>query len=161
MDIQKERACCFTGHRQIPESERDALSLLLRKYIRAAAERGYTDFICGGALGFDTMAAVTVINLKREYEDIRLFIAVPHAGQSDKWSFSAQALYNDILKKADGYTVLSDKYTPYCMSVRNRFMVDNASLCFAYLTTEGGGTFGTVKYAERMGVRVVNLARYL
>ena len=160
MDICKNRACCFTGHRQIPEAERERLSFLLEKYIRAAAERGYTDFICGGALGFDTMAAVTVINLKREY-DIHLFLAIPHAGQSDKWSFSSRALYNDIIKKADGYTVLSDTYTPFCMSARNRFMVDNSSLCFAYLTKDSGGTFGTAKYAEKAGVKVVNLARYL
>lgn len=44
------------------------------------------------------------------------------------------------------------------MFKRNRHLVDNSSICIAYLTEETGGTAYTVKYANQKGVRVINIA---
>ena len=35
-----------------------------------------------------------------------------------------------------------------CMHARNRYMIDNSSLCIAYMTRQSGGTAYTVKYAQ-------------
>ena len=49
--------------------------------------RGYRHFITGGAIGFDTVAAVCVINARdTKYPDITLTLAVPCPDQTLKWS---------------------------------------------------------------------------
>ena len=158
-EINKEKACCFTGHRDIPFDKRARVCERLGIRIRALIKRGYTDYICGGALGFDTLAAATIVNIKREHPEIRLFIAVPHPDQSKFWSFSDRALYSEILKKADRVFILSDKYTPYCMAKRNKFMVDSSSVCISYLEKASGGTFQTVRYAESKNLNMLNIAK--
>ena len=44
------------------------------------------------------------------------------------------------------------------MQVRNKHLVDNSSVCIAYLTQNGGGTFFTVNYARYKGLKIYNLA---
>ena len=45
------------------------------------------------------------------------------------------------------------------MIKRNRYLVDNSSLCICYLTRQTGGTAYTVRYAESKGVTVLNLSK--
>ena len=57
----KLQTCCFTGHRKIPTGQYDDLRLRLDAAIEMMIGRGYRFFGVGGALGFDTMAALSVI----------------------------------------------------------------------------------------------------
>ncbi len=45
-----------------------------------------------------------------------------------------------------------------CMHARNRYMIDNSSLCIAYMTRQSGGTAYTVKYAQENGKKICNIA---
>ena len=49
----KEKTACFTGHRDIPQSELKQISKALKKAICEAYENGYRCFASGGAVGFD------------------------------------------------------------------------------------------------------------
>ena len=63
---QRQNCCCLTGHRSLP-SDPDRLAELrqnLRRLICDLAQQGITTFYTGGALGFDTMAAMMVLELK-------------------------------------------------------------------------------------------------
>lgn len=142
----EQKTCCFTGHRIIPHSEVLKINESLEKICESLINRGYSQFICGGALGFDTLAALCVLRLREKY-DIKLIIAVPCRNQSEKWNKTDRELYEKILKLADEVTVLSEEYTPFCMQNRNRFMVEHSSACVAYLTRTVGGTAKTVNYA--------------
>ena len=44
------------------------------------------------------------------------------------------------------------------MQKRDRYLVDDSSVCLAYLTRATGGTAYTVNYARRRGLRIVNIA---
>ena len=55
------RSVCFTGHRQIPASQGRPVVQALRREIGRATGAGFTRFYAGGALGFDTLAALTVL----------------------------------------------------------------------------------------------------
>lgn len=66
------KTCCFTGHRIIKITPE--LVQRLREAIIAVIGQGVTEFYDGGAIGFDMLAAETVIELKSEYPDIRLHI---------------------------------------------------------------------------------------
>ncbi|MBQ8200834.1 MAG: DUF1273 family protein [Clostridia bacterium] len=149
---------CFTGHRHISLSDEEALLSRLDALLEALYRRGFRDFICGGAIGFDTLAAEAVIRLREKNPDARLILALPCASQSEHWSPADCNRYERILYLADQTHVLSPHYYSGCMQVRNRFMVDRSMLCVCYLIHMRGGTMSTVSYALQQERTIVNLA---
>lgn len=158
MKEENGRACCFSGHRDLSEAECETLPLRLEGEIRRAAERGYRDFLVGGARGFDTLAAEAVVRLRDEGLPIRLFLLLPCRGQADGWSAEERARYQRLLREADGTEWISERYFRGCMQKRDRALVDRSDLCLAYLRKKTGGTAYTVGYAERRGISVLRLA---
>ena len=84
----------FTGYRpeKLPfiESSDDEEYLrfrrTLRNVIRRLCECGYTEFVSGMALGFDTWVAEDVLSLKADFPAIKLLCAIPFPEQAAKWS---------------------------------------------------------------------------
>ena len=149
---------CFTGHREIPSNEISTVSERLKSVLVDCIANGYRRFFAGGALGFDTLAAQTVLKLKREYPDIELHLALPYPDQAKSRSEAEVAEYGRIKSEADSVVYVSDHYFRGCMQKRNRYLVDQSSLCICYLTSQTGGTAYTVSYAERKTVRIINVA---
>lgn len=149
---------CFTGHRNIPPEYRDFIQGQLYTEVTGLIGQGYQYFVAGGALGFDTMAAQTVLLLKREHPQIRLILALPCLNQTRGWPAKEIALYQSILEQADKAIFTSQEYTRGCMFKRNRYLVDHSNVCICYQTENRGGTAYTVQYALSQGIRVINLA---
>ena len=149
--------CCFTGHRVIPEHERAALAARLRETLCELIARGVRHFAAGGALGFDTLAAQTVLQLKAEYPDITLILVLPCRNQTAGWSAANTAVYENILLQADKVVWLAPQYYNGCMQARNRRLVEHADVCVAYLKSSRGGTAHTVSLARQKGIPVINL----
>lgn len=82
----KENTCCFTGHRTISPYDYEKLKISLQKTIIELVNNDVTKFLCGGALGFDTIAAETVINLRSIYPKIRLIMVYPCKNQFAYWT---------------------------------------------------------------------------
>ena len=59
----RENTCCFTGHRSLGS---DFSKEKLSEAIGSLVERGVTVFIVGGALGFDTEAAIEVLRQRKK-----------------------------------------------------------------------------------------------
>lgn len=156
----KERTCCFTGHRELP-ADTSKIEVLLEEQIRHLMDRGITDFCAGGALGFDTLAALTVLKLKREYKTLRLILVLPCPEQAQKWSAKDKAVYEDIKLRADEVIYSSDAYYKGCMQKRNRDMVDRSCCCICYMTKRKGGTRLTTDYCAQKGVHIINIASAL
>ena len=154
----EEKICAFSGHRIIPVAERPVLCEQLKQLIRAMyLKKGIRTFMAGGALGFDMLAEMMVMNVRNEFPDIRLILAVPCADQDAKWRERDRLLYREILENVDRVDVLHERYCNGCMQERNRYMVDRAAVLVAYLTHPSGGTAYTVRYAQSKGVPVINL----
>ena len=130
----------------------------LEKAVIEAIEQGYRYFGCGGALGFDTLAAQTVLRLREIYPEIRLILVLPCRDQTRGWKQADVAEYDRIMKAADKVTYTSEQYYSGCMHKRNRHLVDNSSLCICYLTEQSGGTAYTVNYARSQGLKIINVA---
>ena len=64
MDYMRKHTCCFSGHRRIANGDLFIVKQKLMEAITSAIEDGYIYFGAGGALGFDTLAAQTVLELK-------------------------------------------------------------------------------------------------
>jgi len=152
----KTKTCCFTGHRIILDN-RAELNQKLKEAIITLVAKGVIYYGCGGAIGFDTLAALAVLELKKEYPNIRLIMVLPCRGQELKWSEADKRRYYDILKQADKVRYVSEHYYEGCMHKRNRHLVNGSDYCIAYLKRKSGGTWYTVHYARGKGVRVVLL----
>ncbi|MBR1432760.1 SLOG family protein [Ruminococcus sp.] len=151
------KTCCFTGHRIIKITPE--LVQMLKDTIIKLIERGVTDFYNGGAIGFDMLAAETVIALKAEYSDIKLHMLLPcpPEEQVKGWNKAKIARYNKILQTANSITVLAEHYTKECMKLRNERLVELADCCVCYCTNPRSGTGQTLRMAREKGIDVINL----
>lgn len=163
----RENCCCFTGHRPDALPERgdetrpgmQMLGNLLESAVTRARDEGFTCFFAGGARGFDTLAAEAVLRIGENDPDVILCLALPGADQPDDWPEADRARYEAILAAA-GTRVwyAAETCSPFSMRRRNRYLVDHATRCIAYLRRMRGGTLYTVNYALDCGVSVENLA---
>ena len=137
---------------------REALVLALDKKICSLIEKGVTNFITGGALGFDTLAAETVLKLRdTRFPNITLSLALPCIEQTKGWNLHQKERYDEILKKANNIHYISKEYTPDCMMKRNMYMVDNSNYCIFYLLNTRSGTYKTVSYAMEQNLEIINI----
>ncbi len=151
--MEKNTTCFFTGHRDIPRGDYDKIYNETVELIKRLAKDGYTDFICGGAVGFDTLAANAVLSLRDEC-NIKLHLFLPCADQAKFFSSEQKREYERIKEQCDSVNILYDKYFRGCMHARNRKMADLSSTCIAFLQTESGGTAYTVAYAKKLGIDI-------
>lgn len=154
----KNITCCFTGHRHIPLSKRKAVVQRLKTELSALINNGYQFFGAGGALGFDTIAAQTVLDLKEKYSHIKLILVLPCPNQTMGWKEKDIEIYEKIKQQADKVVYTSKECRKGCMHKRNRHLVDNSSVCICYLTEDTGGTAYTVKYAKSKNLTIINIA---
>ena len=75
--MEKEKCCCFTGHRKITEEQIPHICAEVDRIIIELVEKGVTVFYCGGAEGFDTLAAEAVLRAREKNPQIRLYLALP------------------------------------------------------------------------------------
>ena len=154
----REITCCFTGHRDLPLNCREALAAKLHETITELIQRRVQFYRAGGALGFDTLAAQTVLKLRKEYPSIKLVLMLPCLTQTRGWSVEDVREYEKIKGMADEVIYTSQEYTRGCMFRRNRCLVDNSRICVCYFTEDKGGTAYTVNYAKKQGLEIINLA---
>ena len=130
----KSITCCFSGHRKIPKDNYAFIQSNLRTAVVNNIENCYRVFEAGGDLGFDTIAAQTVLELKETYPQIRLILVLPCVTQTKSWLKDDIDEYNRIKELADEVVYTSKEYSKGCMHKRNRYLVDHSTLCISYLT---------------------------
>lgn len=157
-------SCAFTGHRpqKYPWGYDEGapgcvkLKRVLAVQIAALTDTGITDFLSGMAQGADTWAALSVLALRNKNPALKLHCVLPCEGQADKWTASARELYQSVLSCADSVVYISREYHDGCMLERNRYLVDHAGTLLAVYNGERrGGTAATVRYARKMGRRLL------
>ena len=133
------RSICFTGHRHIVRAELPALLKELRRVLETAIPQGFVDFYAGGALGWDTYCAQTVLDLREEYPCIALHLVLPcsRGEQTARWTEAQKAAYDCIFREAD-----SCEFICYCSDPAGR-----------------SGTAQTVRMAKQKGIPVINLVK--
>ena len=161
-----DSCCAFTGHRphKLPwryneaDSRCLALKAALSEQITRLVDAGVTDFYSGGADGVDCWASLIVLELKKKNPALKLHLILLHEGQADRWNDSAQERYHSILEKADSVRYVSHEYYDGCMLDRNHRLVEAAGVLLAVYNGERrGGTAATIRYARKLGRRIIIL----
>ena len=153
--------CCFTGHRSLDPARLSQISELLDCVLDGLIREGVTVFRTGGAMGFDTLAALKILDRKEKDPRLSLELCLPCRDQTRGWQDLHREYYESILKRADRVRYVGEAYTQTCMMERNRMLVDGSRFCVAFCQSEVGGSAYTVRYAEKKGLRIINLARML
>ena len=153
----KIEAVCFTGHRFIQKQNALLLATNLKKAISRCILQGAYRFRTGGAVGFDTVAALKVLELRETYPHIRLELILPCRNQTDRWDDTAVRTYQYILERADEHRFLFDTYFEGCMLERDRCLVEGSDVCVAFCNRSRGGTAYTMTQALRSGLEVINI----
>ena len=153
-----------TGHRpeklygyNINQESYYKLSLKMRSFILT---HDYDHFISGMALGLDTIYALTVLRLKKDFPEKNYILecAIPCLNHSIKWNTGDQYRYKNILEDSDIVTYVSEEpYNNYCMQKRNEYMVDHSLAVIALWDGSRGGTKNCIDYANKKGVEVFNI----
>ncbi len=162
----KRYSCSFTGHRILSAEERKSLLPSLKSTVLYLISLGVKEFHCGGALGFDTLAASVVFDISREHPEIKLILELPYTNQSAKWNENDKRIYEFLKSKANETNIHSDnpknkEQAVKALLSRNRIMIDKSHYCVCFLRnneSKKGGTVYTVNYAKLHDVQLINLA---
>ncbi len=158
--------CAFTGYRpeKLPwgTDESDTrcrlLAARMRHVIALLTEHGYDTFLCGMARGCDQLFFDAAAEVRRT-APLTLVAALPCRNQQARWTPAEQARYTAALAQADRVVVLSERYYPGCMQMRNRWLVDHADALLCVWDGQPGGTASTLEYARQKGVPHWNFYR--
>lgn len=163
----KNFKCCFTGYRpsKMPfcldkntKEYKDFENKIIEAVLSLCKENCF-EFYTGMAMGFDIIAAETVLLFKECYKDIniKLVAVIPFENQASSYSKDWLERYRNILLKCDEKIVLSDSYYKGSYQRRNEYMVDNCDYVLTYFDGQSGGTKNTINYALKKGRFVLNI----
>ena len=145
-------SCFFIGHRET--------DLALLPEIKAAAERliqqqQVSDFYVGMYGNFDRLSGEAVIQLKRNYPGVRLFLVLPYH-PTDR-SIEAPPGYDGTFYP-EGMEAVSRRYA---IVKANRKMIDTCDWLVAYVTHTISNAHNLLEYAMRQQkkglIQVINL----
>lgn len=141
----------FTGHR--PNRIPDNAHGWVRAKLRAAIDRFTPDQVLSGmAQGTDLWAAQAAVDA-----GVPLVCYLPCWDQSARWPLRARSQHAQLLAAAHRAVVVYDgPCSAGAYHARNRRLVDESTgpLVAVWDGAEEGGTWATVRYAQRRGRRV-------
>ena len=155
----RQRTCCFTGHRVIPEKDLPGILKRTEQAVRQLIERGVVFFGVGGAIGYDTEAAKLLFRLRAtDYPQIKVILVYPFEGFTSRWSDEQRAEYARLLPQYDKAVCVAQSASRESYLKRDRHLVDGSAYCIAYCTRDSGGTAYTLRYARQEGLKIYNVA---
>jgi Protein of unknown function (DUF1273). len=156
--------CFFSGHRELPDENLEAIYNLTRKQITEAIEKyDIKDFYAGGAVGYDMIASILVLSVKYNlYNHINLNLILPTPDYGSRyWKTPREReYYRIILKSVNRIETISPHPYTGINFVRNKRLIEcgcDLGIVYAEPDHKSGGTQSTINLAVREGVRVVNI----
>ena len=138
-------ACIFFGHR-------DCYSLdfsVLKRTIEELIAEGEDTFYVGHQGHFDSMVLACLKEIKEVYEHITYTVVLAYLpkGDSEYDLYQGCSIYPEIEKGPKRFAI----------ERRNKWMIDKATHCIAFINRTYGGAYKFAKRAKRKGLKVTNL----
>lgn len=159
--------CAITGHRpqrfKFKYNEHYKLCVKIKKALATEIKNLYAQgvytFWVGGSMGVDTWAAEIILELKKqkEFEGIRLCVALPFPGFKERFDAKQQTRMRDILLACDEQVATSEQESENAYRIRNKYMVEQADCLLAVYDNDRSarsGTGMTVHYALEKRISV-------
>ena len=151
--LNPNRCCSVSGHRVVDKLL--DISNLKEGFLKII-DNGYNTFLIGMALGFDTLCFKILSEIKKG-KDIKIIACIPCINQDLHFTLKQKKEYEEMLLSADEMVFVSQEYDDNCMQKRNEYLVDNSSLLVAYIRRNYGGTFNTIRYAEKKNITIIKV----
>ena len=146
----------FIRHRYIDNMFRiDArLEDIIRDLIQ---EHEYVEFLVGRDGEFDQIVSSTVLRVKRQVgnKNSALVWVMPYPRAEYENNAESFDNYYDEIEVCEES---SRAHFKGAIQIRNRNMVDRASLLICYVEHESGGAYQTLQYAKKQEKKIINLA---
>ena len=140
----KEKTCCFFGHREVIHNIRDKLTSIIENLI---TEDNVTEFYVGHQGQFDSMVYSVLKELKVKYHQIRYTVVLAYMPDEH-----IKELYGEDTLFPDGLESVPKKYA---ISKRNDWMIQQSgyAVCYVYSITGGAANFN--EKAEKKGLKII------
>jgi len=149
------KACCFTGHRELPAGEAERLEREIRPLVLELYGAGYREFRVGGALGFDMRMAELLIDLRdTAAPELQVVSVLPYPRWRERWPGAERIREDRIMEKSDRVVFVRPENCKGVYITRNIALVEGSSFCIAYCNRLSGGTAFTLRYALKKGLEV-------
>lgn len=143
------KACCVTGHRDIPAGQIGHIKKSLEQEVDRAISDGFTCFISGFADGVDLLFAEIVAEKITKNLALKLIAAIPYQKRLDTLRKAERT--KALIDLCAEIYIAADDYRPSVYAKRNRYMVEHSDRVIAvYDGREKGGTVGTIRLAHTM-----------
>ena len=136
----------------------------LENRFRTLIEEGLEWVIVSGQLGVETWAAEVVLELKKEFPELKYALLTPFLEQEKKWNETKQEKYREIQEKADFYRSLTSKpyEAPWQFIEKNKFFMRNSDGILIVYDEETDGSPKFIKkeaerYAEKTEYQVMTI----
>ena len=147
--------CVFAGHREVfQEGINNKVEEEINRLLHTDKE---FVFLTGGMGNFDDMCSAAVRRAKCRHPDLNITLTLVMPYMSNKLNTDEayyKSMYDEIVIPEES----ANAYYKAAIKKRNRWMVDKADFLIAYVHREFGGAYETVKYAQKQGKPVINLA---
>ena len=146
----------FFGHRYIERSSKieSHLDTLLHELI---TQKEYVEFLIGRDGEFDLLASAAVRIAVREYGcgNTHFTLVLPYMKAEYR---DNEKEYLDYYDEVEVCAESEAAHPKSAIQIRNRNMVDRSDLVVCCIQHHSGGAYQTIKYAEKQGKRIINLA---
>ena len=137
----------------------------LENHLIQLIDDGLEWVILSGQLGVETWAAELVIDLKKEFPQLKYAIITPFLDQEKKWNDTKQEKYREICEKADFHTSVTKKpyEGPWQFIEKNKFIIRNSDGMLIVYDEENEGSPKFMKelaqkYAERQDYHIISIS---
>ena len=144
--MEKNKTCCFFGHREVTHNIRSKLTAIIKKLI---TEDDVTEFYIGHQGQFDGIVYSVLKELKAKYPHIRYTVVLAYMPDEH-----TKELYGENTLYPDGLETVPKRFA---ISKRNDWMIKQSgfAVCYVYKITGGAAKFR--EKAEEKGLQIIDV----
>ena len=144
--MDKNKTCCFFGHREVTHNIREKLKATIEKLI---TEDNVTEYYVGHQGQFDNMVYSVLKELKAKFPQIRYTVVLAYMPDEHIIElFGEDTLFPDGLESVP---------KRFAISKRNDWMINQSGYAVCYVHKVTGGAAKFREKAEKKGLQIIDV----